>query len=145
MAGLKGRLAAVPAQAPGEIVRLPIAAEICRRKVEALEIALQDEAIRPEAIEILRSMMERVVVTPTKDATLRVELHGDIARLITADEPNRAPARKTKHAASGEAARTVLSVVAGERNHLYRTRFAAFSRRQRGFEPALGMSIKSAS
>ena len=113
LASLKAQLAAVSTYATGEVVRLPAGAEIYRSKVEALETALQDEAIRPEAVEILRSMMERVVVTPTKDGTLRVDLHGDIARLITAEEPQRAPTGKTMRAASGEAARTVLSVVAG--------------------------------
>ena len=88
--------------------------------MEALETALRDEAIRPEAIEILRSMMERVVVTPAEDGTLRVELHGDIARLITADEPIDA-ARKATRAASGEAAGAVLSMVAGEHNHRQHT------------------------
>jgi site-specific DNA recombinase len=113
LADLKGQLAAVPAQGASKVVRLPAGAEIYRRKVETLEVALQDEAIRPEAIEILRSMMERVVVTPTKAGTLRVELHGDIARLIAADAPISTAARKTKRAASGKAARPVLSVVAG--------------------------------
>jgi site-specific DNA recombinase len=115
LASLKGQLAAVPAQATAEIVRLPAGAEIYRRKVETLEIALQDEAIRPEAIEILRSMMERVVVTPTKAGALHVELYGDIARLMTADAPMGAgtAAKKPVRAASGEATRTVPSVVAG--------------------------------
>src|SRR5208282_2995211 len=115
-AGFKRELTAIPVGS-GEVVRLPAGAEIYRRKVETLETALRDEAIRPEAIEILRSMMERVVVTPTKEGALRVELHGDIARLITADEPIGA-ATKAKRAASGEAARAVLSVVAGARNCL---------------------------
>jgi hypothetical protein len=61
-------------------------------------------------------MMERVVVTPTKAGTLRVELHGDITRLIAADTPISTAPTKTKRAASGEAARPVLSVVAGARN-----------------------------
>ncbi len=113
LSGLKGQLAAVPAQAAAEVVRLPAGAEIYRRKVETLEIALQDDAIRPEAIEILRSIMERVVVTPRKDGAPRVELHGDLARLITVDRPMGTAATKTKRAASGEAARPVLSVVAG--------------------------------
>ena len=115
LASLKGQLAAVPAQATGVVVRLPAGAEIYRRKVETLETALQDEAIRPEAIEILRSMMERVVVTPTKAGTLHVELYGDMARLITthaAMDTGRA-AKKPVRAASWEATRTVLSVVAG--------------------------------
>ena len=67
---------------------------------EALETALQDKAIRPEAIEILRSMIERVVVTPTKAGEFRVDLHGDIARLIAADAPISTAAAKTKRAAS---------------------------------------------
>jgi site-specific DNA recombinase len=115
LASLKGQLGAVPAQATAEIVRLPAGAEIYRRKVETLEIALQDEAIRPEAIEILRSMMERVVVTPTKAGALRVELYGDIARLMTADAPmdTGTAGKKPVRAASSEATRTVLSVVAG--------------------------------
>jgi site-specific DNA recombinase len=112
LSGLKGQLAAVPTQAAGEVVRFPTGAEIYRSKVETLEIALQDDAIRPEAIEILRSMMERVVV-PRKDGAPRVELHGDIARLITVDRPMGTAATKTEHAASGGAARPVLSVVAG--------------------------------
>jgi site-specific DNA recombinase len=113
LASLKEQLAPLPARAAGEVIRLPAGPEIYRRKVEALETALEDEAIRPEAIEILRSMMERVVVTPTKDGTLRVELHGDIAQLITVDDQIGAVAPKTKRAASSEAARTVSSVVAG--------------------------------
>jgi site-specific DNA recombinase len=115
-AGFKKELSAIPIR---EVVRLPAGAEIYRRKVGALETALQDEAIRPEAVEILRSMIERVVVTPTKAGAFPVELHGDIARLITADEPRGASATKTTRAASGEAARAVLSVVAGTRNQRY--------------------------
>ena len=110
---LKGKLSTLPTQAVGEVVRLPVGAEIYRRKVESLETALQDEAIRPEAVEILRSIMERIVVTPMAEGGLRVELHGDIARLITADEPTSASDTSKTRAASGEAARTVLSVVAG--------------------------------
>ena len=110
---LKGKLTTLPTQAVGEVVRLPVGAEIYRRKVESLETALQDEAIRPEAIEILRSIMERIVVTPMAEGGLRVELYGDIARLITADEPTSASDTSKTRAASGEAARAVLSVVAG--------------------------------
>jgi hypothetical protein len=55
---------------------------------------------------------------PRKDGAPRVELHGDIARLITVDRPMGTAATKTERAASGGAARPVLSVVAGARNHL---------------------------
>ena len=52
-----------------------------------LETALQDDAIRPEAIEILRSMMERVVVTPTKAGTLRVELTSRVDVAVRGSHP----------------------------------------------------------
>ena len=64
-------------------------------------------------------MMERVVVAPTKDGPLRIELHGFVPPPITADEPIGA-ATKAVRAASGEAAR--LSVVAGARYLLCRNR-----------------------
>ena len=110
-ADLKRQLAAAPLA--GEVIQLPAGAEIYRRKVEALALALQDDAIRIEAIEILRSMIERVVITPSSEGAPRVELHGDLARLITVDGEIGAHTPKKKRAASGEAARTVLSVVAG--------------------------------
>jgi site-specific DNA recombinase len=115
-ADLKRQLAAAPLA--GEVIQLPAGAEIYRRKVEALALALQDDAIRIEAIEILRSMIERVVITPSSEGAPRVELHGDLARLITVDGEIGAHTPKKKRAASGEAARTVLSVVAGKRSHL---------------------------
>jgi hypothetical protein len=83
-------------------------------------MAQQDEAIRPEALEVLRSMIEKVIVTPQSGATLLVELHGDIARLIAITAAGGEP-KKAKRPASGEAGRSVLSVVAGARNRLCRT------------------------
>ncbi len=79
---LDREMGALPTEAT--ITPLPSAsAALYRRKVEALEAALEDEAIRPDALEILRSMIEKVIVTPQSGATLLVELHGDIACLMT--------------------------------------------------------------
>jgi hypothetical protein len=44
------------------------AAEIYRRKVADLELALNDDSIKAEAGEILRSLIDRVVLTPAADA-----------------------------------------------------------------------------
>src|SRR5262249_14306384 len=81
-ATLEREMGALPTEST--VIPIPSAsAALYRQKVEALEAALQDEVIRPEAVEILRSMIEKVIVTPQSGATLLVELHGDIACLIT--------------------------------------------------------------
>jgi len=95
------------------ITPLPSAsAAIYRQKVEALEAALQDETIRPEALEVLRSMVEKVIVTPQSGASLLVELHGDIARLIAITAAGSETA-KEKRPTSEKVGRSVPSVVAG--------------------------------
>ena len=40
-------------------------AEIYRRKVAALHEVLEDESVQNEAFELIRSLIEKVVVTPT--------------------------------------------------------------------------------
>ena len=100
------------------IVRLPVAGSaIYRRKVETLEAALRDEAIRPEAMEILRSLIDKVVVTPAADGILHIELHGEMAALLMTAASSGAP--DAKRPTSGEDGRAVLSVVAGRRNQHY--------------------------
>src|SRR5262249_36707712 len=119
-ATLEREMGALPTEST--VIPIPSAsAALYRQKVEALEAALQDEVIRPEAVEILRSMIEKVIVTPQSGATLLVELHGDIACLITLTAAD-SDITKAKRPASKKAGRSVLSVVAGTCNHLYRTR-----------------------
>ena len=43
-------------------------AEIYRLKVVELEVSLNDDSIKAEAGEILRSLIDRVVLTPAADA-----------------------------------------------------------------------------
>ena len=100
------------------VVRLhPNAAEIYRRKVADLELALNDDSIKAEAGEILRSLIDRVVLTPAPDAPdgIDAQLHGDLAAVLALSDPE-----KQKLPAVG-AVGSQLSVVAGARNHLYRT------------------------
>ena len=90
----------------------PNLATIYRHKVEALEKLFEDEATRDEAFQIVRSLIDRIVLTPTDDG-LAAELHGDLAAILALCEAqnDRRPTAK--------AVRRQLSVVAGARCSLY--------------------------
>jgi hypothetical protein len=87
--------------------------EVYRRKVEKLEQALAAPDTQTEAGEVLRSLIDRIELTPGGDQ-MQLKLCGDLATIIAFTDPqnDRGPARE---------ARPRLSVVAGERNHFYRT------------------------
>ena len=64
-------------------VRLhPNLAAVYRRKVAALQDLLQDEATRTEAVEIIRTLIEQVILRPTTGGALELELVGDIAKMV---------------------------------------------------------------
>ena len=67
-------------------------AEIYRRKVAALHEALEDEAVQDEAFELIRSLIERVVVTPA-DGELRIDLQGELAGILGLCQAGRGGAR----------------------------------------------------
>ena len=81
---------------PAPAVLHPKAAEAYRRQVADLEAALNDPEVRMEASEALRSLIEKVVLTPDADVPdgLAAELHGDLAMILAAaaGEPAGAPA-----------------------------------------------------
>jgi hypothetical protein len=83
-----------------------------RQKVEQLQAALQDETLRREAMAILRTLIEKVIVTPT-EAGIDVALYGELGALMALAE-----ARKDGRPGSLKPGRS-LSVVAGERNQRY--------------------------
>ncbi len=58
--------------------------EFYRRKVSELQTALNDEGIKNEAWGLLRSLIARVVLTPSADAPngLAAELHGGLAQIL---------------------------------------------------------------
>jgi site-specific DNA recombinase len=63
----------------------PGLAELYRRKVTALHEALDDENTREEAMELIRSLIEAIVLIP--DGTgLRVEVRGDLAAILAFGE-----------------------------------------------------------
>ena len=125
-ASLTAELAALSKPAPPARLH-PQAAEIYRRKVAALEQCLNEPDIRHEAGEALRQMIEKVVLTPDATAQdgLAAALHGDLAVILTqamASERERRPLPNGAQTPPGTAVSgSLLSVVAGERCHLYRT------------------------
>jgi site-specific DNA recombinase len=104
------------AEAP-PVVRLhPNASEVYRRKVAELERALNDDSIKAEAAEILRSLIDRIVLTPTADAPdgIDAQLHGDLAAVLALGADTSDKQRLPAAGAVG----SQLSVVARARNHL---------------------------
>ena len=101
-------------EAPPSIVRLhPRLAEVYAERVQQLETALNDPAIRDEAADVLRSLVDRIELHPRRDGKgVDASLHGDLAQiLVFCDEAHRT-GKLPKAGASG----SQLSVVAGARN-----------------------------
>jgi site-specific DNA recombinase len=100
------------AEAPSVIRLRPNAAEVYRRKVAELELALNDDSIKAEAAEILRSLIDRIVLTPVAGASdgIDAQLHGDLAAVLALGDES---PDKQKLPAVGMAG-SQLSVVAVE-------------------------------
>src|SRR5260370_24737600 len=79
-----------------------------RRKVEHLQEALSDAATELEADEIIRSLIDRIELTPEGDM-LAIKLYGDLAQIIAFSETS---AGQQKGPISDEMG-PILSVVAG--------------------------------
>jgi len=107
-------------ESPTSVRLHPRLADIYANKVRELERSLNDPAIRGEAAEVLRSLVDRIELNPRKEGEgVDATLHGDLAEILSfcaqPDRKDQPPKAKT----SGGP----LSVVAGTRSHLYRTRF----------------------
>ncbi|CEF48494.1 unnamed protein product [uncultured bacterium] len=104
------------AEAPSVVRLHPNASEVYRRKVAELELALNDDSIKAEAGEILRSLIDRVVLTPTAEAPdgIDAQLHGDLAAVLALGDDT---SDKQKLPAAG-AVGSQLSVVAGARKRV---------------------------
>jgi len=116
----RSALEASPEQtAEDELVILahPNLPALYRRKVQQLEAVLEGPD-RAEAMELIRSMIERVDLHPRGGGTgLDAVLHGDLAAILAA-----CTGAQTANAPDLAATGRQLSVVAGTRRHLYRTR-----------------------
>ena len=87
--------------------------ELYRSKIGASPRRSTPPETVTEAAEVMLGLIDRIVLTPVA-GELRAELHGDLAVLARF-------AQEGEQRSAGDTAR--LSVVAGERNHLYRTFF----------------------
>ena len=95
-----------------------------RRKVEALEAALAGGEDSAEAMEMVRIMIDRVVLTPSPAGTgLDADLHGELAGVLAVCEGAAQLRNAQTHERPGsfEPGRQV-SMVAGAGFGLYRTR-----------------------
>jgi hypothetical protein len=84
------------------------------RQVVNHDASLNDPAIRQEAAEVLRSLIDRIELSPRKDGKgLGAVLHGDLAHILALCEaPNGKQKLPEKHISG-----SLLSVVAGACNH----------------------------
>jgi hypothetical protein len=102
--------------APPSTVRLhPRLAEVYSEKVQKLEQALNDPAIRAEAADVLRTLIDRIELRPSSEGQgIAATLHGDLARILSLCAGSGRKQKLPKAGTSG----SQLSVVAGTRNRL---------------------------
>jgi hypothetical protein len=105
---LEQAISAAPPPAPRLHPRL---ASLNQKKVAELEKALDDPALRDEALGILRGLIERVELTPTRDG-FEIEFIGEIANMMALPCPTES--RKIGHF------RISAKRVAGARRQQYR-------------------------
>ena len=113
-AELERVLAIATAQAP---LIHPNLAEVYRQKVAAMHEALHDTASRDEAFDVIRSLIDEIRLVPA-DGELRIEIRGELAGILELCRD----ADKTKPGGLSTAGLAQqIKMVAGARNHLYRT------------------------
>jgi site-specific DNA recombinase len=100
MAQLEARKDVLEAQlAQGEDVKIsvhPHMASIYRERVANLREALAREGCQAEAAEIMRTLIDRIVLTPvSRDGkeTLSITLHGDLAGILELCQQSKTPGR----------------------------------------------------
>ena len=70
------------AVAPVNVSVHPNLAAVYRRKVEDLETLLEDLEHRDEAMALIRSLIDKIVLGPREEGGLDAILHGDLARIL---------------------------------------------------------------
>ena len=88
----------------------PSMADLYRAKVESLASALQREDTRLEASEMLRGLIDSIVLVPD-GGQLRIELRGNLAAMLTV-------AQRTKRSPETGDLLVPVQLVAGARNPL---------------------------
>ena len=108
MNALEDKLAAT---ADAEPLLHPALATIYRNMVETLETSLRQPETRREAFELIRGLIDSVMLTPT-DGKLEIELRGDLAGILALSEAGKGSAFSPKEKA------LQIKMVAGTRSHL---------------------------
>jgi len=86
--------------------------DIYRRKVSNLQEVLEDETARPQAVEIIRSLIDRIEVRPgLPRGRCEVTLVGALAQILGFASQNTAGPTSSAHGGT-------FLMVAGARNHL---------------------------
>ncbi|MFQ5928047.1 MAG: recombinase family protein, partial [Terriglobia bacterium] len=78
------------AKAPEPLLH-PNLAEVYRRKVANLNETLQQEETKAEAAEIIRSLVDEIVLVP-ENGELRIDLKGELAGILSLASANKKPA-----------------------------------------------------
>ena len=107
----KASVSALVAAGPAPVLKIhPRVADVYAEKVAKLEVALNDPAIRDEAGDLLRSLINEITLRPRKGENgVDAVLHGDLATILAFCD---ASDRKSKLPGTG-APGSSLSVVAG--------------------------------
>ena len=85
-----------------------------RRKVEELEVLLSDPELGPEAMDAIRSMIGKIMLTPGEGGGVEAVLEGNLARILAiCAAPERSDARRVSGGRSGSVRSSQVSVVAG--------------------------------
>lgn len=104
------RTAAPP---PGKVTLHPGLPALYRRKVEELERLLTDPELADQAMEAIRGMITKIVLTPENSGGLSAVLHGDLATILAISE-QAAGTQKARRVMGGP---VQISVVAGSRTN----------------------------
>ena len=105
---LENKLKLAPAAEP---LLHPALATIYGHKVERLEASLNEPGTGREAFELLRGLIDSIILTPA-EGKLEIELRGDLAGILAVSQAGR-----TKTSSKEKALQ--IKMVAGARNRLY--------------------------
>ena len=76
----------------------PNMAEVYRKQVTELHASLNDEERRAEAVDIVRSLVEKIVLTPALvegKNTLAIDLHGHLAGILSLAAQTKKPLKES--------------------------------------------------
>ncbi len=73
-------------------------ATVYREKMAQLTIALTDESRRTETVEMIRSLVDKIVLSPAEDGgkkSLAIDLHGHLAGILSLSAQTKKPLKES--------------------------------------------------